>query len=118
MKRKNKCEEREEEVKAFSGKDLLLELVREIPPGRVVSYKALALLLGTSPRVVGRWLHQNNDPRLPCFRVVRSDGTLALGYKFGGREAQRKRLLAEGVAFVGRWRVAKRFFYRELLRRN
>ncbi len=90
---------------------LLFKLLRQIPPGKVVSYKSLGLILGISPRAVGKWLHQNNDPKIPCFKVVRSDGTLATGYKFGGMEGQRARLLVDGVKFVGPRRVAKDQFF-------
>lgn len=83
-----------------------------IPPQRVVSYKHLAEIFNTSPRVVGKCLHQNQDPKIPCFRVVRSDGSLASGYRFGGMQAQRQRLKNDGVPFVDEFRVDPKSFFR------
>lgn len=83
------------------------DLLLTIPEGKVTTYGAIAKKLGLNPRHVGRILHVNSDaPRVPCHRVVKSDGHLAGGYALGGNEGQRKRLVAEGVAFVGDDRVA------------
>jgi methylated-DNA-protein-cysteine methyltransferase related protein len=71
-----------------------------------MSYGEVARLAGTSPRAVGRILHTNTDPdRYPCHRVIHSDGTLASGYAFGGKETQKKLLEAEGVLFSERGQV-------------
>lgn len=79
----------------------LYQLVRAIPCGRVASYGWLGAQLGISPRLVGRYLHQNpNSGETPCHRVVRADGSLASGYAFGGLMAQRQLLEKEGVQFV------------------
>ena len=79
----------------------LYSLVQLIPKGKVASYGQLGRELGISPRLVGRYLHQNPDNDLtPCHRVVRSDGTLADGYAFGGLTVQRQLLEQEGVVFV------------------
>ena len=103
---------RQEEKGFLAKKDLLFRLLKKIPSGKVVSYKSLALLLDASPRVIGRWLHQNPEPRIPCYRVVRKDGRLAPGYKFGGPKEQERKLRAEGVGFITSRRVAKNCFYR------
>ena len=76
--------------------------VAMIPEGRVGSYAQVAELAGSAgaARAVGNALHLNTDPvRVPCHRVVGSDGSLARGYAFGGPEKQKERLEAEGVAF-------------------
>ena len=79
----------------------LYRLVQTIPRGKVTSYGWLGQALGISPRLVGRFLHQNPDSSLtPCHRVVRSDGSLASGYAFGGLDVQRQLLEQEGVRFV------------------
>lgn len=78
-------------------------IVAEIPRGQVMSYQAVAEAAGVkSPRWVGRAMHANTDPEaIPCHRVVHRDGTLAPAYAFGGKEVQRKKLLDEGVQFIG-----------------
>jgi len=74
------------------------QIVEQIPRGQTMSYGQVAKLAGTSPRAVGRILHNNPDPdRYPCHRVIKSDGSLASGYAFGGREGQRNRLEEEGA---------------------
>lgn len=76
------------------------QVVEKIPRGQTMSYGQVAKLASTSPRAVGRILHNNPNPdQYPCHRVIRSDGTLASGYAFGGREGQRKRLEEEGRWF-------------------
>ncbi|MCA9373219.1 MGMT family protein [Candidatus Woesebacteria bacterium] len=73
-------------------------IVATIPRGQTTTYNAIAQQVGTSPRVVGNILHRNPDPdNYPCHRVIRSDGTLASGFAFGGKDIQRKLLLSEGV---------------------
>ncbi|MBI2097317.1 MAG: methylated-DNA--[protein]-cysteine S-methyltransferase [Candidatus Vogelbacteria bacterium] len=84
----------------MSNDDLVFEVVRLVPRGQVTTYGAIAKLTGLGPRIVGQILHRNQRPRkIPCHRVVRSDGSLAAGYAFGGPTAQKKKLLAEGIIF-------------------
>ena len=73
------------------------ELVRQIPPGRVMTYGQLAALAGSAyaARVVGGIAHYG-DPDLPWQRVVNKKGSLASGYP-GGRDGHRQVLQAEGV---------------------
>ena len=81
----------------------VFKLLKEIPKGKVTTYKELTKKAGLkNPRQVGRIIHTNNQPEFyPCHRVVRSDGTLAEGYKYGGQDGQKKRLIGEGVKFSG-----------------
>ena len=84
-------------------KEKVYRAVAMIPKGRVGSYAQVAELAGFAgaARAVGNTLHQNTDPvRVPCHRVVCSDGSLAGGYAFGGPEKQIERLKDEGVVFV------------------
>jgi methylated-DNA-protein-cysteine methyltransferase-like protein len=80
-------------------KKKVYEVVRQIPRGKTMSYKEVARLSGIkNPRLVGKILHENTDPvNIPCHRVIRSDGTIADGYAFGGKKAQKKKLREEGV---------------------
>lgn len=78
------------------------EIVGMIPYGKVATYGQIAELLGrpASARHVGFALSRSPvGHTMPCHRVVRSDGSLAPRYVFGGQESQRARLEAEGVAF-------------------
>jgi methylated-DNA-[protein]-cysteine S-methyltransferase len=62
----------------------LYDLLSEIPKGKVTTYKELAKKLKTKGyRAVGQIVGANpNAPKVPCHRVVRSDGGLG-GYAFG-----------------------------------
>jgi endonuclease-3 related protein len=82
-------------------KDFVYHLVSLIPKGKVLTYGQVAKILGLkSPRVVGFLLHQNKNPeKIPCHRVVFSDGSLAKNYAFGGEKQQYLKLKKEGVKF-------------------
>lgn len=59
-------------------------VVKRIPRGEVLSYKQVAKLV-QSPRAyraVGNALNKNKDSKVPCHRVIKSDGTLG-GYRKG-----------------------------------
>jgi O-6-methylguanine DNA methyltransferase len=58
--------------------------VKNIPQGKVFTYKQVATMAG-SPRAfraVGNILNKNYDPNIPCHRVIRSDGKTG-GYNRG-----------------------------------
>ena len=76
------------------------ELLREIPDCKVTTYGRIGELLGNRryARAVGNALHANPDgEKYPCYKVVNSKGRLSANYAFGGIEAQKKRLEAEGI---------------------
>ncbi len=78
----------------------LYDLLLTIPRGRVVTYGSLAAYLGNPKwaRAVGHILHENPDgDRYPCYKVVNAAGRLSPHYAFGGLEAQKARLEAEGI---------------------
>lgn len=80
--------------------DKILDLVKKIPKGKVTTYGALAKIVGVDPRIVGYALHSNKNPKqIPCHRVIKSDGSLAQGYAFGGSHIQKKLLKKEGIEF-------------------
>ena len=60
------------------------KILRQVPKGRVTTYKILAEKLGVkSYRLIGRFMANNPDiPATPCHRVVRSDGFIS-GYALG-----------------------------------
>ena len=75
---------------------------QKIPKGRISTYKLLAEAIGQPGafRAVGQALNKNPDaPKVPCHRVVRSDGSVG-GFAWGRRK--KKNLLAkEGLKFRG-----------------
>jgi len=69
------------------------KLMEEIPKGRVTTYGLLARKLNTRAyRAVGNACRRNPfAPKVPCHRVVRSDGTIGgFGGKTSGKTVQRK----------------------------
>lgn len=76
-------DEREQEI---------LELARSIPEGFVTTYGDLC---PGAPRFAGSVMSHCDDTSVPWHRVVRADGSLAVG------ERQRALLEAEGVPFAG-----------------
>jgi O-6-methylguanine DNA methyltransferase len=81
----------------LSFKQRVINKVKEIPKGKVLTYKQVAEKAG-SPlafRAVGNILNKNKDPKVPCHRVVRSDGRIG-GYRWGVKR-KRKILKKEGI---------------------
>lgn len=73
------------------------EVVRNIPRGKVLTYKEVALAAGRPKafRAVGNILNKNRDRGIPCHRVVRSDGGIG-GYN-RGQKNKIKLLKEEGA---------------------
>lgn len=73
------------------------EVVKDIPKGKTMTYKEVAARAGNpgASRAVGNIMSRNQDPKVPCHRVLRSDGKLG-GYN-GGIEQKISRLKKEGV---------------------
>jgi len=71
----------------------VLEVVRKIRKGKVLTYKQVAEHAGSPQayRAVGNILNKNFDPKIPCHRVIRSDGKLG-GYNRG---AEMKKMVLE-----------------------
>jgi len=69
------------------------KLMEEIPKGRVTTYGLVAKKLNTKAyRAVGNACRRNPyAPRVPCHRVVRSDGTVGgFGGKTSGKNVKKK----------------------------
>ncbi len=68
----------------MSFKDEVLKIVAKIPKGKTLTYKKVAILAGhpEAYRAVGNILNKNYNPKIPCHRVIRSDGKTG-GYNRG-----------------------------------
>ncbi len=83
--------------KSFGAK--VLGVVRRIQGGKVLTYKEVARRAGNTRacRAVGNILSRNFNPKIPCHRVIRSDGSPG-GYNRGVRQ-KAEMLKKEGVRF-------------------
>jgi methylated-DNA-protein-cysteine methyltransferase-like protein len=80
--------------------DLIHDVVRQIPCGRVTSYGAIAAVLDLpNPRMVGRAMRTADDKvnPIPFQRVINSSGRLTGEY----RDWRKKLLEKEGVTIKG-----------------
>lgn len=79
-------------------KDRVHAIVRKIPEGKTMTYKEVAKKAGSPKayRAVGTVLSKNYDPKIPCHRVLRSDGGIG-GYNRGGAKKKILILKKEGA---------------------
>lgn len=80
---------------------LIYDITRQIPPGRVTSYGAIAKCIGTgaSARLVG-WalgMSRHGMSDVPAHRVVNRNGLLTGKHHFGSETAMQELLEKEGV---------------------
>lgn len=80
---------------------MVYQVARQIPKGRVTSYGAIAICLGTklSARMVGWAMNSagNVNPRVPAHRVVNRNGMLTGRHHFSPPELMQQLLEKEGV---------------------
>lgn len=95
-----------------SFKDLIYKKTKLIPCGKVSTYKFLARAIGYpgAARAVGNTLNKNCDPKVPCHRVVRSDGSVG-GFR-DGTKAKIKILRKEGVGIAKGKVVLEKYLFR------
>lgn len=79
----------------------VFEVVKQIPPGKVTSYGAIAKYLGTaqSARMVGWAMNAAHSYHeyIPAHRVVNRNGLLTGKHHFGSPNAMKELLEAEGL---------------------
>jgi len=86
-------------------------LLKNIPKGRVVTYKEVARICKTSPRTIGRIMANNSDPvGYPCYKVLASNGDLR-GYSGCAGLLGKKKLLEKDGIKVIEGKVDKKYFY-------
>jgi methylated-DNA-protein-cysteine methyltransferase-like protein len=105
MVTKKKSQEKLKAVKPSGKKEesffeLVYDVARQIPRGRVTSYGAIANCLGTklSARMVGWAMNGAGKvrPKVPAHRVVNRNGMLSGKHHFGG-DTMEKLLKKEGI---------------------
>jgi methylated-DNA-protein-cysteine methyltransferase-like protein len=81
--------------------EMVYQVARQIPEGRVTSYGAIAACLGTklSARMVGWAMNgaHNVKPKVPAHRVVNRNGMLTGKHHFSTPELMQQLLEKEGV---------------------
>ncbi|MFO8067287.1 MAG: MGMT family protein [Bacteroidales bacterium] len=77
-------------------------VVKQIPPGRVSTYGAIASFIGAkgSARMVGWAMNKSHAcaDEIPAHRVVNRNGILTGKHHFGGSDTMKQLLESEGVA--------------------
>ena len=92
----------------------VLEIVRNIPFGKVTTYGAIAQVCGlkSSARMVGWVLSSNaNQTELPFHRVVNRNGELTGKYHFLTPDLMKELLLSEGIEFENEKVVMSKHFW-------
>ncbi len=83
--------------------------LRKIPKGKVTTYKQIAITLGkpNAARAVGNACKRNhNAPKVPCHRVVCSNGSVG-GYSRGAKR-KIELLKREGISIKNNKVIAKK----------
>lgn len=85
-------------------REKIYKLLKQVPKGKVTTYKELAQAAGTRAyRAVGTYMKENPyAPEVPCHRVVKSDGSIGgFNGKTSGKDVLRKidMLKKEGIVF-------------------
>lgn len=77
----------------------VLCVVQKIPRGKTLSYREVARRAGSpgAARAVGNIMAKNFDLKIPCHRVIKSDGKIG-GYNRGGENKKIELLRKERLA--------------------
>jgi len=89
-------------------KEKVYQVVKKIPGGKTLSYKEVARRAGRPKawRLVGNILNKNRDKKIPCHRVIRSDGRIG-GYNQGVKK--KIALLKKEGIIIKNGKVTSRF---------
>ena len=85
----------------------ILQIIKQIPYGKVATYGQIATLAGTqNPRLVGFALAgQKEDTDVPWFRVINSKGKISFPEGSEGFKIQYSILSNEGITFDSKNRI-------------
>ena len=88
------------DVNSRGYRERVFEIVRRIPPGRVMTYGQLAEILGEgyTARTVGFVMH-SADETVPWQRVINAQGACSTGRVIVPPDLQQRMLVSEGVVF-------------------
>ena len=88
------------DVNSRGYRERVFEIVRRIPPGRVMTYGQLAEILGEgyTARTVGFVMH-SADQTVPWQRVINAQGACSTGRVIVPPDLQQRMLVSEGVVF-------------------
>jgi methylated-DNA-[protein]-cysteine S-methyltransferase len=82
-------------------------LVKQVPKGKVTTYKAIAHKLNTKAyRAVGKALNKNRNKDVPCHRVIKSNGEIG-GYAWGTNK-KIQILKKEGIKIINSTCILKK----------
>ncbi len=97
-------------VNMKSFQECVIDVVKNIPEGSVMTYGGVAKKAGNAgaSRAVGNLMAKNGDKAVPCHRVVKSDGSIGMynGLRGKSKEAILKK---EGVKFTLSGKVEELF---------
>lgn len=90
----------------------VLELTKQIPKGKVTTYKEIAKKLNSKAyRSVGSALNKNNSLiKIPCHRVINSNGYI--GHYVKGQDQKENLLLKEGIEIKNKKIDLKKYLYK------
>ncbi len=85
----------------------ILDIVKQIPKGKVATYGQIATIAGTqNPRLVGFALATlKEDTEIPWFRVINSKGKISFPEQSDGFKIQYSLLQNEGILFDAKNRI-------------
>ena len=85
-------------MKSIPFSEKVKAIVAAIPKGKTMTYKEVAAKAGNpnAARAVGSVMKKNYDPKVPCHRVIRSDGVIGQ-YNRGGSAEKTRKLKEEGA---------------------
>ena len=91
-----------------SFREKVFQVVKEIPAGGFLTYKMVAKMAGfpRAWRAVGNVLNKNQNPKIPCHRVIKSDGEIG-GYRKGTK--RKTELLKKEGLIITHGKVTQRF---------
>lgn len=83
-------------------------VVKKITKGKVLTYGEVARKIGkpNAARAVGTVLSKNFDPKIPCHRVIRSDGKI--GNYNRGLKAKLSKLESEGFYIKAKLKILQK----------